>query len=184
MKSQRIQIKDLVRGRHTYPSWSTNTEYLIQTRDLGINTLLHYEIRGNRQIARLFPATIELTNRFCYALGVLRGEGSNSRGKSNYRRLTITNSDSSTLRIVLEQLAVAKLFQKSSLIDKTIHILHHLESNDEAIRHWSAELGLPANKFKCFDDKTKTSPFGVCHIYISDVLLRRVIDLLHEKFVD
>ena len=131
-------------------------------------------------ISRIFPKTLTLTPLFIYALGILVGEGATALGKSNYRRFTVTNSDYRIIKVVLDQLEQNDLFQKRDLIDKSLHLLHFTKSNDEVIRYWSKSLGLPKSRFKCFDMERKTKPYGVCHVYISDVLLRRVIDLIHE----
>jgi len=37
-------------------------------------------------------------------------------------------------------------------------------------------LGIPVEKIRYHDDDVKTSTYGVCHIYIGDVILRRVVD--------
>ena len=95
----------------------------------------------------------------------------------------MTNADYQIIKIVLEELDKNNIFKKSSLIDKSIHLLHYTESKNKVVDYWSKKLNLPKRKFKCFDDKSKTSPFGVCHVYISDVLLRRIIDLIHDEFI-
>ncbi len=184
MNSTKIEIKELVKGKNTYPSWTTNSSYPLRTKDEGGNILVYYIIKRNRKISRLFPKEINLTPKLSYVLGLLKGEGSTSLGKSNYRRFTITNSDPKVINIILEGLNENSLFRKSNLIDKSVHLLHYIESQDMVVDYWSKKLGLPKNKFKCFDDKTKTSFFGVCHVYISDVLLRRIIDLIHDKFLE
>jgi hypothetical protein len=75
----------------------------------------------------------------------------------------------------------SNLFKKSSLIDKSIHIMHHTKPNEEAVKYWSDMLRLPLAIFKCFKAKPGRNPFGVCHVYISNVLLRKVIDMIHEE---
>ncbi|MBU2634283.1 MAG: hypothetical protein KJ674_03490 [Nanoarchaeota archaeon] len=182
MNSTKINIKNLVKGKITYPSWITNSTYSLKTKYKGNNILVYYITKSNRQISRNFPKEINLTHRLSYVFGFLKGEGPTSLGKSNYRRFTITNSDPNIIKITLEELEKHNLFQKSHLIDKSIHLLHHQESNKKVIKYWSQKLNLPENKFKCFSDEKRTSKFGVCHVYISDVLLRRIIDLIHEKF--
>ncbi len=117
-----------------------------------------------------------------YVLGLLKGEGPASFGKSNYRRLTITNSDPTVINIILNELDDNNIFKKSKLINNSIHLLYHTEPETKVINFWSKKLGLPKDKFKRFNDERKTSLFGVCHVYISDLLLRRVIDLIHSNF--
>jgi len=182
MNSTKINIKKLVEGKTTYPSWTTNSKYSLKTEDNGDNIIVYYKIKGGREVSRSFPKEINLTPRLSYVLGILKGEGATSLGKSNNRRFTLTNSEPTIINRVLDELEKNNLFKKSNLIDKSIHLLHHTESEDKVIDYWSEKLNLPKNKFKCFDDKTKTSSFGVCHVYISDVLLRRVIDVIHDEF--
>lgn len=183
MNCNKIDIKELVKGEFTYPNWSTSSTYSLKAKELCNDVLVYYFTKSNRKISRIFPKEIDLTPRLCYILGFLKGEGSTSLGKSNYRRLTITNSEPKILKQVLNELEGTKLFKKEKLIDKSINLLHHLKHGDKVIDYWSKKLDLPKSKFKCFDDERKTSSFGVCHIYISDVLLRRVIDLIHNKFL-
>ena len=184
MNSTKIKINELVEGRLTYPNWTTNSTYPLKTKDYGEDIIIYYKTKGNRKISRFFPKEINLTHRLSYVFGLLKGEGSTSLGKSNYRRFTITNADYRIINLILEELDKNNLFKKSNLIDKSIHLLHHTELKNKVIDYWSKKLNLPKRKFKCFDDKSKTSPFGVCHVYISDVLLRRIIDLIHDEFIN
>ncbi|MBU2639889.1 MAG: hypothetical protein KKG75_04260 [Nanoarchaeota archaeon] len=178
-----IEISKLIEGKQTYPSWATNSIHNLQSHEDKEGVLVYYRTKSNKLISRFFPNKVNLTPRLIYVLGLLKGEGSNSIGDSNYRRFTMTNSDPAIIKIVLNELDKHNLFKKSKLIDKSIHLLHHTKSNKEVISYWSKKLGLNKSKFKCFNSK-KTTPFGVCHVYISDVLLRRVVDLIHEKIMD
>lgn len=182
MNSMKIKLKSLVEGQITYPSWTTGSTYHLKAEENDNSTLIYYKIQTNKRISRLFPKEITLTQRFTYTLGLLKGEGSNALGKSNYRRLTITNSNPNVINLILDELERSGLFKKSDLIAKSVHLLHHTEADNEVIDYWSNKLNIVKSKFKCFDDKLKTSKYGVCHVYISDVLLRRVIDLIHDKF--
>ena len=177
-----IKIKNLIKGKKTYPNWSTKLTYDLKSKDKDGNVLVYYKTKQNKIFSRLCPSEINLTPKLCYVLGFLKGEGSTSLGSSNYRRFTITNSDSTIIYQVLQELEKSKLFKKEKIIRKSIHLLHFQESKEKVINYWSRKLKLPKDKFKCFNDERKTSLFGVCHIYISDVLLRRVIDLIHEEF--
>ena len=178
MNLTKIKLKSLVEGQITYPSWTTSSTYTLKAEENDKNILIYYKIKTNKCISRVFPKEITLTPKFTYTLGLLKGEGSNALGKSNYRRLTITNSNPDIINLILDELEVSNLFKKSDLIAKSVHLLHHTEIDDKVIDYWSDKLDIPRNKFKCFDDKLKTSKYGVCHVYISDVLLRRVIDIL------
>ena len=174
----KIKLKNLVEGQITYPSWTTSSTYSLKAEEHDKSIVVYYKIKTNKRISRVFPKEIILTPKFTYTLGLLKGEGSNALGKSNYRRLTITNSNPDVINLILDELERSGLFKKSDLIAKSVHLLHHTESDNLVIDYWSNKLSLPKNKFKCFDDKLKTSQYGVCHVYISDVLLRRVIDIL------
>lgn len=178
MNSIKIKLKSLVEGQVTYLSWTTSSIYSLKAEENDNDVLVYYKIQTNKRISRVFPKEITLTPKFTYTLGLLKGEGSNALGKSNYRRLTITNSNPDIIKLILDELEISNLFKKSDLIAKSVHLLHHTELDEDVIAYWSNQLDIPRIKFKCFDDKLKTSKYGVCHVYISDVLLRRVIDIL------
>ncbi len=182
MELTKINIKKLVEGKKTYPSWSTNSTYYLKFQEQNNNILVYYITKNNKKISRIFPKEVILTSKLIYVLGLLKGEGSTSLGKSNYRRFTITNSDPEIINIILNELENSNLFKKSNIINKSIHLLHYTKSESEVTDFWSKKINLDKNKFKCFDDQRKTSNFGVCHVYISDVLLRRIVDLIHESF--
>jgi hypothetical protein len=175
-----MKISRLIEDKFTYPNWNSNAAYPLQAKESKSNIEVYYIVKGNRKVGRQFPKEIDISSSFSYALGLLKGEGSNSLGKSNYRRFTITNSDPRVIRFLVKQLESAGLLSISELKEGSFHLLHHTATDNEAIEYWSKPLNLPESFFKCFDDKTKTTPYGVCHVYLSDVLLRRVIDLLHE----
>ncbi|HLD87661.1 MAG TPA: hypothetical protein VJB12_06405, partial [Candidatus Nanoarchaeia archaeon] len=179
----RIEIGPLVEKRLTYPNWNTGSEYALLSKKAGRSAEIYYVAKGKRRFGRKFPQDVQLTVRFSYALGLLKGEGSNALGKSNYRRFTITNSDPKVIKFLLEELENTGLLQIPSLKKGSLHLLHHTSTDEDVVRYWSKQLELPKKLFRTFDDKTKTTPFGVCHVYISDVLLRRVVDLLHEKIM-
>ncbi len=176
-----INIQELIRGKVTYPSWSTNSQYPLNSELNGNKLSVFYTVKGNRKICRTFPKKIILTPKLAYVFGLIKGEGANSLGKSNYRRFTITNSEYGVIHLVLDALDKTGLYRKSSLIDKSIHLIHFIGKENEVIDYWSKCLDIPKEKFKCFEDKTKTSKYGVCHVYVSDVLLRRIVDLIQEE---
>ena len=55
-----------------------------------------------------------------------------------------------------------------------------MKSNNLVINYWSKKLNLPTSKVKCFEKEKRTKDYCVCHIYLSDILLRRIIDLIIE----
>ena len=178
----KINTKKLVSGKKTYPNWSTGSCYNIKAEEYEKSTLVYYLTKSNRKIKRDFPKKIILTPNFIYVLGIIMGEGPTSLGKSNYRRFTMTNSDPKVINIVLKELENCRFLKKTDLIDKSIHLLHFKEPEKKVIDYWSNKLDIDKSKFKCFHDEKKTTNFGVCHVYVSDVLLRRIIDLLQERF--
>ena len=80
----------MVENKLTYPNWNTGATYSLIANRNASKTEVYYVIKRNRKIGRNFPNEVLLTPNFSYALGLLKGEGSNSLGKSNYRRFTIT----------------------------------------------------------------------------------------------
>jgi hypothetical protein len=179
----KLDIAKLVKNKKTYPSWSTKSTYSLKTYKFEKGILVYYKTKTNRSISRSFPNKLNLTPKLLYVLGFLKGEGSTSLGNSNYRRFTITNSDPKIMKMVLDELDKHNIFKRNKIIKKSIHLVHHLLPDQKVINYWSKELELDKNKFKCFKLK-ETSPFGVCHVYISDVLLRRVVDLIHKKIMN
>lgn len=178
-----IHLHKLVKDKFTYPSWTTNSVYPLGSIHSKQKSTIYYKTKTNKVISREFPKIVNLTPQFIYVLGILKGEGSSSLGKSNYRRFTITNSNPKVLSIVLNELEKAKLFSRSDLIKNSVYVMHHKESNLKVIYYWSKMLSIPKYKFKCFRSEKQTSKYGVCHIYISDVLLRRIVDLMHEQLM-
>jgi len=178
----KINILKIIEGKKTYPSWSTGRTYSLQTKDLGDKIVIYYKIENGRIIKRTFPKILNLTPKLSYALGILEGEGATALGKSNYRRFTMTNSDPKVINIVLNELEKHGLFSKNDLKVNNVQIVHYTDSEKEVFDYWSKQLRIPVTKFKSFDMEKKTTKKGVCHIYVSDVLLRRVIDLIKEEF--
>ena len=174
----KIALRKIIEGKMTYPSWSTNKVYEIHCKKVTESEIIaYYCLQGpiKRKISRTFPKYLDLSPRFIWVLGFLRGEGANSKGKSNYRRFTLTNSNPELIKICLCELHVQKLIDITNLPKNSFHIIHALDER-KATEYWSAKLSVDSYKIKCFDDVKKTSLFGVCHVYIRDVLLRRAID--------
>jgi hypothetical protein len=177
----KIDLKKLIVGKITYPSWTTNSTYPLKYEENNSCIFIYYITKTNKRILREFPKEIFFTPHLIYVFGFLKGEGSTALGKSNYRRLTITNTDDVILKITLNELEKSGLFKTKNIINKSIHISHHTKDDEEVLKYWSKKLNLPIEKFKCFELKAGRNPYGVCHIYISDVLLRRVVDIIHEE---
>jgi hypothetical protein len=181
MIDRRIGLKSVLQDVKTYPSWTAGREYSLDVSPLSLTEILvSYRIDASavpRRIKRVFPAKIRLTPRFCWMLGFLRGEGANKLGKSNYRRVTITNTNAEDMRIVLDELGRAKLLRRSELRAGAVHIFAR-EPSEAVKRYWSEHLQLPPTTLRIFKKENSTTQFGTCHIYHSDVLLRRVLDCI------
>ncbi|MBI4453280.1 hypothetical protein HY636_01430 [Candidatus Woesearchaeota archaeon] len=184
MDFKKINIKLLIEGKKTYPSWSTKERHNLYAKEEYPYTTIYYYTKSNKIISKSFPSDVILTPKLLYVFGILIGECPTSLGDSNYRRVTITNSNPKLIQIVLEELEKANLLKISYIIDKSIHLLHFKKDDNVVIDYWAKELNLSTGKFKCFNDKSKTTDYGVCHVYISNVLLRRVIDLIQEYILN
>jgi len=177
----KINVKKIIEGKLTYPSWTTGSQHVIKCDYLNNKeVLVHYNTKGPivRKISRKFPKFIDADHIFIWVLGFLKGEGSNSKGKSNYRRFTITNKNPEFIILTLKVLYEKGLLY-NDLPDKTCHIIHS-QDKLKAMNYWQNKLGLDKSKFSYIDDNNKTSLYGVCHVYLSDVLLRRVVDEINE----
>jgi len=183
----KVQISKLIEKKKTYPSWTTGSRYCLKSKQIDnqITEVFYVINKGiKRTIKRSFPKEIEATPKFSLALGLIKGEGPNALGKSNYRRFTFTNSDPKVINFVLNQLEEQNIFKKKFLINKSVHLIHAKESDEKVIFYWSKKLKISRSKFKCFRSERRTTKYGVCHVYISDVLLRRILDLLIEKIIN
>jgi hypothetical protein len=185
MKIKTIELKSLLEGKKTYPSWSTDSTYFLECKEIGKNKIVvYYTTKNNKTFSRIFPKEIVMTPKLACILGLIKGEGANALGKSNYRRFTFTNSDSELVRHVIKMLHEAELFSKQDIKNNSFYIMHFKKEQDEVIKFWSKKLNVPESKFKCVDTKEKTRDYGICHLYISDALLRRIIDLLINEVLN
>jgi hypothetical protein len=184
MQYSKIEIQEIIKGKYTYPNWSTSTSYALKCKEVNDRIVcVYYITKSNKKVSRNFPKNIILTPKLTFILGLIKGEGANALGKSNYRRFTFTNSDWELIDNVLNLLDENKFFLKEKLPGRSLQLIHFIGKEKEVIDFWSKKLKLPRSKFKCFNDKRKTTKYGVCHIYISDVLLRRIIDLIIETIL-
>ena len=181
-----VKIADLVSGEYTYPNWSSGSVYPLESYDEGDETIVKYTVTNTimrRPYSRRFPKEILLTTKLCWALGFLKGEGMNSRNPSSYHRFGVTNKDSKLINFVLDELFKSGLLKKENIPDKSFQILHCSADLREVQIYWAKKLGVPKSKIRPYDNKHifKKSKYGICHFYITDVLLRRIVDLVHEK---
>ncbi len=83
----------------------------------------------------------------------------------------------------MKQLHNSKLIDINILPHGSCHIIHSFDSTN-ALNYWGKHLNLEKLKFKIINDHYNNSKFGVCHVYLSDVLLRRVVDELNEYIIN
>lgn len=178
-----LDLERLLSSVNTYPSAKNNT-YKLNTKKLTPNELEVYYIitagATKKRILRKFPAKIKLTPELAWSLGFIKGEGANSKGTSNYRRFTLTNSDPVNVLFVMRALTEAKIIDKDNLKAGTIQIMHSTGPPQKVVNYWQKNLRVKKEAIKIVNDSDKRNYFGICHLYISDVLLRRVVDVLNE----
>lgn len=183
-----IKISELVCGKRTHPNWSTGSTYPLESFREGNETIVKYVMTKTitkKVYTRRFPNEIKLTSSFCWILGFLKGEGFNGLGKSTYHRFGVTNKDSALINFVLDELNKSGLLSKNSLPDNSIEIMHFSGDKKSVVNYWKRHLDLPASKIKVksYKHQFKKSEYGVCHVYLTDVLLRRIVDLVHEEII-
>lgn len=188
-KEETIKICEIISGKETYPNWSTGTTYPLKF-ELDEDEIIIYYIMTktimNKVYSRKFPKEIKLTPSFCWALGFIKGEGMNSLNKSSYHRFGVTNKNPKLISYVLEELDKSNLLKKEKIPDRSFQILHWFSTPREVVNYWSNKLNVPKEKINPYNDKNslKRTKFGTCHFYITDVLLRRIIDIISEKIFD
>ncbi|MFH1649644.1 MAG: hypothetical protein ABIA93_03780 [Candidatus Woesearchaeota archaeon] len=173
-----IELAELLNDLNTYPSWTTGNEYPLQVRQVGDYIEVFYTTSQGKTFTRAFPAKIELSNCLAFSLGLIKGEGANAKGKSNYRRFHFTNANPMLISHVLRNLEKSGLLEISSIKAGAFHLLHFKDKESAVVTWWAKQLSLSPNYFRCFESEKRTTSKGVCHLYISDVLLRRVVDAL------
>lgn len=179
----KVNTAKLIENQYTYPSWTTSTCYPLNAEEIDDDFVKVYYIvdkHVKRKIERIFPKELTTTPRFAFVLGLIRGEGANKLGKSNYRRFTFTNTDPKLVKLVLDELSKNKLLDTQNLPNKSFYIIHSKRGKQDVLHFWSKALGLNEEKFRFTKGEPKNSDYGVCHFYLSDVLLRRFIDLLNN----
>ncbi|MBN2142441.1 hypothetical protein JW711_03855, partial [Candidatus Woesearchaeota archaeon] len=120
-----IDLAKLVNSKKTYPNWSSEKIYSLQTDCVDNKTLVvYYLTNSNKIVHRVFPKQITVNPSFAYVLGLIKGEGANALGKSNYRRFTFTNSNWQLVKLILDELMKQKLISESDIIERSTYILH------------------------------------------------------------
>jgi hypothetical protein len=175
----KIDLIKLLSGKSTYPTWSTGRSYSLFVEKQKSNIIVSYQHSGNKRPSRSFPRYIKITPKLLWFFGFIYGEGSKSQGSSAYRRFTITNSDSKPMKLSLDVLEEIKVLSREDIPPRSIKIARSQFHNDKKIlEFWKKELKVTPDKFYLSPkyDENKKTEHGVCHVFISDVLLRRVMD--------
>jgi hypothetical protein len=135
----------------------------------------------------MFPASIDIDNRFVWVLGLLRGEGLRSIGsRSSMYRFCVVNNDPKVIRAVIEVLDNSGLAKFESVKSKSglVRISYGPNCDMKAARKfWSSELGMNLLSVEMAKnaEPQKRALHGSCMFTINDVLLRRVMDLIADE---
>jgi hypothetical protein len=178
-----IDLAKILDGKTTYPTWSCGRTYPLEITCNNSNSVrvTYRRKNGGKRPVRAYPRFIELSPKLVWVLGFLKGEGLRSRGSSAYRRFTVTNTDPEPLKLVIQVLQETGLL--GELPVRSLKIGRNNPKRDgEIADYWSKELGVPKSKlyFPPKPDEMKHAKFGACHVYISDVLFRLVMDAIAE----
>lgn len=176
---RKIDLAKVIFGLETYPTWSSGKSYKLKLEEFDDKIL----VRGKNASMAEFPRYVYLTPDIFWLVGFIDGEGSKSKGKSGYLRFTLTNNDPEMIKMALDILDRHKLLPKNKIPDKGIRIRRSSKHDDKKLlSFWMKYLNLPESKFYFSPkpDGLKKAKNGVCHIYISNMILRRVIDRLIE----
>ncbi|GEM_PF-2085276 len=185
----KIDLLELIKGKYTYPTWSTGTQYKLCAEIITPNTIqLYYSISKSimkKRKQRIFPRYIHLTPGLCWALGFFKGEGLSSLKSRGYYRVNITNKNPVHLKKVLTEFEKAALLPKENIKGRCFQIHHFMNDPITVKKYWAEKLGFPEELFSVIDynHNLKREGNGVCHFDLSEVLLRRVLDLLNEKII-
>ncbi|MDA4127572.1 MAG: hypothetical protein OK452_10305 [Thaumarchaeota archaeon] len=184
-----ISIGSIVQGKSTYQSRGGHS-YILQTRDISESEIeVSYEITGGavrRRIARVFPREVEVDPRFIWVLGLLRGEGLKSIGpRSSMYRFYVVNNDYLVIRAVVRVLDESRLERWEHMKNRNglVRISYGPACDKSEVRkYWAEKLGMPGRDIDlaAHAEPQKRARYGSCMLTMSDVLLRRVVDLIAQ----
>lgn len=180
-----LDLSNIIKNKNTYPNWSTGSTYPLRFKDLGKDIEIYYIAEKNitkKRYSKIFPKHIDLTPGFCWTLGFIKAEGLNSINSHSYSQFHITNKNPEMLKKVIKELDKSGLLTKDKWPGKCFQIANAYGDEKEVIKYWSKALNVNINKFfiKRYKHELRKSYFGICHIVVGDVLLRRIIDLINE----
>jgi len=182
-----VLIEKLVEGASTYTTRDGNS-YPLKVRHFDKNRIeVYYTITKGavrREVKRIFPRRLAIDNRFVWILGLLRGEGliSNTARSSMYR-FAVVNNDPFVIRTVMHVLRKSGLVDFRQIKRKFIRITYGFKIKKDALAsYWAKQLGVPVEVIDVAKSpqQLKKAEHGSCTLIISDVLLRRVFDLLAD----
>ena len=184
----RVDLRILLKDRYTYPSRIKGKEYPIYTQLINKKMInVYYDVTCGikRRIQGTFPRYIYLSPGFCWALGFFKGEGVNSIINGSYRRFSIINRNPKYIKKFLDEIINSGLLEKSRLEQRCFQIHHYANVISKTRKYWAKELKIPEERIIMVNDKKslKKNENGVCRFDISNVLLRKIIDLLNEKIL-
>lgn len=184
----KIDLTILLKGKYTYPSRIKGIKYPINTQIINKKTInVYYDITSGikRRIEGTFPRYIYLSPGFCWALGFFKGEGVNSIINGSYRRFSIINRNPKYIKKFLDEILHSGLLEKSRLEQRCFQIHHYANALSKTRRYWAKELKIPGERIIMVNDKQslKKKENGVCRFDISNVLLRKIVDLINEKIL-
>lgn len=181
----KLDMAKLLEGTTTYPNWSSGRVYPIQIIKEKDRVLLTY--KPSRKVQRYFSRYINITPELLWALGFIEGEGSNSLGKSAYARFMVTNSNPDKMLFILDVLDKHKILERKDLKKNSIRVRYGIMHNKEDLSSfWKSKLRVSRDNIYLATkpDPMKKSKYGTCDIYMSDAILRIVIDRIRRHIFD
>ncbi len=182
----RIDLKKILKGKYTYTTRSGHKHPLESKPINETEILVSYKISGDisRSVSRVFPRYIDIDERFVWMSGFIDGEGLKSKNpRSSMYRFAVTNNDPNTIKRVLQILDETKIVKIDKVPYRSIRISYGEGCNLCRLKnYWSKKLSISKEKIFISNSpqKEKKAKYGTATLCISDVLLRRVMDIILE----
>ena len=184
-----IDLADLLKNKYTYLNRNGNSHKLNIKLINNKKILVSFKIAGkiDKIISRVFPRYIKFNERFAWVFGFFAGEGLKSiEPTSSIYRFAVTNNDPTYIRKVINVLDETKLLRTNNLPTKCIIIKYGKKCNKSILKsYWSKNLKLSKDKIKIAknSEEGKKAKYGTATLCVSNLLLRRVFDLINECFL-
>jgi len=178
----KIDLVKLLDGVETYPNWSTQKTYKLKTSYDKKTVTVTYDCPSKRP-KRSFNRYVNAEKDLFWMFGFLEGESLNSIKSSSYKRFIVTNNNPKRMKLVLDILERYNFVTRKNLPKNSIRIRYGQNLNKNALPdYWAKKLQVKKDKIYLAKkpDILKKSERGLCDIYISDVLLRRVLDAIKD----